>query len=82
VLLKIFTEAEACCFRLRTNVPSLKCNFVCQILNTEIARVRSNVRVAREGDEARTFEIAPISEMMKRSGLVVLEETTGSNKCC
>jgi hypothetical protein len=40
-----------------------------------MARVRSTARVAREGDEAGTFEIAPISEMMKRSRLVVQEET-------
>jgi hypothetical protein len=75
VLLKIFTEAEACCFTLRTNVPSLKRNFVFQRLNTKMARVRSTARVAREGDEAGTTETAPISEMMKRSGLVVQEET-------
>jgi hypothetical protein len=31
--------------------------------------------VAREGDEGGTSEIAPISEMTKRSGLVVQEET-------
>jgi hypothetical protein len=75
VLLKFFTRAKAWCFMLRTNVPSLKCNFVYQRLNTEMARVRSTARVAREGDEAGTFEIAPISEMMKRSRLVVQEET-------
>jgi hypothetical protein len=40
-----------------------------------MARVRSTARVAREGDEAWTSETAPISEMMKRSGLVVQEET-------
>jgi hypothetical protein len=59
VLLKIFTEAEACCFTLWTNVPSVKCNFVCQRLKTEMARVRSTARVAREGDEAGTSETAP-----------------------
>jgi hypothetical protein len=75
VLLNFFTEVEACCFTLRTNVPSLKCNFVCQRLNTEMARVRSTGRVAREGDEARTSETTPILEMMKHFGLVVQEET-------
>jgi hypothetical protein len=40
-----------------------------------MARVRSTARVAREGDEPRTSETAPISEMMKLSGLVVQEET-------
>jgi hypothetical protein len=38
-----------------------------------MARVRSTARVSREGDEAEVTEIAPISEMMRRSGLVVQE---------
>jgi hypothetical protein len=38
-----------------------------------MARVRSTARVSREGD-VETIEIAPISEMMRRSGLVVPEE--------
>jgi hypothetical protein len=41
-----------------------------------MARVRSTARVSREGDEAEAVETAPISEVMKRSGLVVLEEVT------
>ena len=40
-----------------------------------MARVRSTARVARERDETGTTETAPISEVMKRSGLVVQEET-------
>ena len=40
-----------------------------------MARVRSTTRVAHEGDEIGTSETAPISEVMKRSGLVVQEET-------
>jgi hypothetical protein len=40
-----------------------------------MARVRSTTRVTRKGDEAGTTEIAPISEVMTRSGLVVQEET-------
>jgi hypothetical protein len=39
-----------------------------------MARVRSTTRVAHEGEEAGTSKTAPISEMMKRSGLVVQEE--------
>jgi hypothetical protein len=39
-----------------------------------MAKVRSTTRVACEGDEAGTSEIAPISEVMKHSGLVVQEE--------
>jgi hypothetical protein len=37
-------------------------------------RVRSTARVSREGDEAEAAETAPISEVMKQSGLVVPEE--------
>jgi hypothetical protein len=39
-----------------------------------MARVRSTARVSREGHEAETVETAPISKVMKQSGLVVLEE--------
>ena len=39
-----------------------------------MARVRSTTRVAPEGEEARASETAPISAMMKCSGLVVQEE--------
>jgi hypothetical protein len=38
-----------------------------------MARVRSTARVSREGDETKVTETAPISEMMRRSGLVVQE---------
>jgi hypothetical protein len=40
-----------------------------------MARVRSTARVTHEGDEAGTTETAPILEVMRRSGLVVQEET-------
>jgi hypothetical protein len=43
-------------------------------INTEMARVRSTARVSREGDKAEAAETAPISEVMRQSGLVVLEE--------
>jgi hypothetical protein len=39
-----------------------------------MATARSTARVAREGEEAGTSEIAPISEMMRRFGLIVQEE--------
>jgi hypothetical protein len=39
-----------------------------------MARVRSTTRVSREGDDAKMTETTPISEMMRRLGLVVLEE--------
>ena len=39
-----------------------------------MARVRSTARVSREGDETEVTETAPISKMMKRSGLDVQEE--------
>jgi hypothetical protein len=35
-----------------------------------MARVRSTARVEREGHEAEAMETVPISEAMKRSGLV------------
>jgi hypothetical protein len=40
-----------------------------------MARVRSTARVSREGDETEATETAPISEVMKRSGLVLGEVT-------
>jgi hypothetical protein len=39
-----------------------------------MAQVRSTTRVSHEGDDAEMTEIAPISEMMRRSGLVMSEE--------
>jgi hypothetical protein len=41
-----------------------------------MARVRSTARVTRDGEEAEAAETAPISEMMKRSGLVVPEDVS------
>jgi hypothetical protein len=38
-----------------------------------MARVRSTARVTRDGEEAETTETAPISEVMKQSGMVVTE---------
>jgi hypothetical protein len=42
-------------------------------LKTQMARVRSTARVSHEGEETETVETAPISEVMKRLGLVVSE---------
>jgi hypothetical protein len=39
-----------------------------------MARVRSTARVSRERDESKVTETAPISEVMRRSCLVVPEE--------
>jgi hypothetical protein len=39
-----------------------------------MARVRSTARLSNEGEETEATETAPISEMMKHSGLVVREE--------
>jgi hypothetical protein len=41
-----------------------------------MARVRSTARVTREGEETEVAETTPISEVMKQSGLVVIEEAT------
>jgi hypothetical protein len=42
--------------------------------NHQMARVRSTARVTRDGEEAEDTETAPISKVMKRSGLVASEE--------
>jgi hypothetical protein len=39
-----------------------------------MARVRSTARVTRDREEAEGAETAPISEVMKRSGLVASED--------
>jgi hypothetical protein len=38
-----------------------------------MARVRSTARVTRDGEEAEATESAPISKVMKQSGMVVTE---------
>src|SRR5688572_18963502 len=40
-----------------------------------MARVRSTARVEREGDETEATETVPISEAMRRSGLISSEDT-------
>jgi hypothetical protein len=40
-----------------------------------MARVRSTARVSREGEEIEVTGTAPISEVMERSSLVVIEGT-------
>jgi hypothetical protein len=42
--------------------------------HNQMARVRSTARVDREGDETEATETVPISEAMKRSGLVTSED--------
>jgi hypothetical protein len=44
-----------------------------QKIQHQMARVRSIARVTRDGDKAEAAETAPISEVMRRSGLVVTE---------
>jgi hypothetical protein len=41
-----------------------------------MARVRSTARVTHDGEEAEAIETAPISEVMRQSGLVVTEGAT------
>ena len=41
-----------------------------------MARVCSTARVTHEGEETEATETAPISEVMRQSGLVVKEEAT------
>jgi hypothetical protein len=45
-----------------------------QEIHNQMARVRSTARVFSEGDETEATETVPISEAMKRSGLVTLED--------
>jgi hypothetical protein len=40
-----------------------------------MARVRSTARVTREGEKIEATETAPISKVMRQSGLVVTEGT-------
>jgi hypothetical protein len=41
----------------------------------KMVRVHSTARVTHEGEEAKVTETAPVSEVMKQSGLVVAEGT-------
>jgi hypothetical protein len=44
-----------------------------QVIQHQMARVRSTARVTRDGEEAEAAETTPISEVMRRSGLIVTE---------
>jgi hypothetical protein len=57
---------------LRENQKSQQQKF--QESQNQMARVRSTARVDREGDEIEATETVPISEAMKRSGLVTSED--------
>ena len=45
-----------------------------------MARVRSTARVSREGDDAEMTETTPISEMMRRSSLLVPKEAVAKGE--
>jgi hypothetical protein len=45
-----------------------------------MARVRSTATVSYEGDDAETTETTPISEMMRRSGIVVSEKVVSEDE--
>jgi hypothetical protein len=45
-----------------------------------MARVRSTASVSHKGDDAETTETAPISEMMRRSGLVITEKVVSKDE--
>jgi hypothetical protein len=57
---------------LRKNQKSQQQKF--QEIHNQMARVRSTTRVDREGDDTEATETVPISEAMKRSGLVTSED--------
>jgi hypothetical protein len=65
------------CFQASSS--SLGISFVLRSLNTKMPRVRSTARVSREGDEAKATKMAPISEVMRRSSLVVLEDVAAED---
>jgi hypothetical protein len=46
-----------------------------------MARVRSTARESHEGDQTKVTETAPISEMMRQSGLVVQEGAIAEGTC-
>jgi hypothetical protein len=87
VLSKNFTTAKACSlysepkdhlalasWQERASAKIKIFNFVkTQKIQHQMARVRSTARVTRDGDEAEAAETAPISEVMRQSGLVVTE---------
>jgi hypothetical protein len=57
---------------LRKNKKSQQQKF--QEIHNQMARVRSTARVSSEGDETEATETVPISEAMKRFGLVTSED--------
>jgi hypothetical protein len=71
------SRASSCfCFDNRKSfVKTVKINSSVkpQKIHHQMARVRSTTRVTREGEETEATETAPISEVMKQSGLVVTE---------
>jgi DNA-binding protein H-NS len=83
VLLKNLTIAEAFSLHFRANhhlelASSKNCKKHqlrknCKKIHHQMARVRSTARVTRQGEEAKATETAPISEVMRQSGLVVTE---------
>jgi hypothetical protein len=86
---KTLTKAEACLLHLHPKlfvllklrnkknfgkVKNFQLHSKNKKFNHQMARVRSTARVTRDGEEAEGTETAPISEVMKRSGLVVSED--------
>jgi hypothetical protein len=87
---KILTKTEACLLHpqpklftllklrnkkeLRQSKEKFSTSFKNKKFNHQMARVRSTARVTRDGEEVEGAETAPISEVMKRSGLVASED--------
>jgi hypothetical protein len=67
-----FDSASSQKEELRENKKSQQQKF--QESHNQMTRVRSTARVDREGDETEATETVPISEAMKRSGLVTSED--------
>jgi hypothetical protein len=86
VLLKKLTIAETFSLCSQASTSSFRVNFVKTTKQPstslkprkihQMARVHSTARVSREGEETEVTETTPFSEVMKQSGLVVIEGTT------
>jgi hypothetical protein len=62
--------------RASSKLQKININFIKPQEIHQMARVCSTARVTREGEETEATETAPISEVMRQSGLVVTEGTT------
>jgi hypothetical protein len=74
-LFTVFSVKGSLCSSFVKRGSFVKNNQLCQNArnSTSNGRVRSTARVTHDGEETEATETAPISEVMRRSGLVVTE---------